>query len=91
MRSSLALALIGFVGAALGVLAAAAPARADACFDLWYARNAIYNDYGFCFKTPDGKKYFDNSDCTANVVHLSHSDQKRVNAIIAQEKALGCR
>jgi hypothetical protein len=49
-----------------------------------------YDAYGFCLKTAKGKQYFDNSNCTTNVVHLSKADQKRVNAIIKQEKALGC-
>jgi hypothetical protein len=75
---------------AVAVMGALSSARADACFDLWYQRNAIYDAYGFCFKTKKGKKYFDNSNCTTNVVHLSKADQKLVNSIIQQEKAMGC-
>jgi YARHG domain-containing protein len=84
------LVLMSVCAAAIGVMAAWSSARADACFDLWYQRNAIYDAYGYCFKTKKGKQYFDNSNCTTNVVKLSKADQKQVNAIIAQEKAFGC-
>jgi YARHG domain len=90
LRLPTVLVLTSFCAAAGGVMATLSSARADACFDLWYQRNAIYDAYGFCFKTVKGKQYFDNSDCTTNVVHLSKADQKRVNAIVKQEKALGC-
>ena len=29
-------------------------AMAASCYDLWYARNAIYDDNGYCFSTELG-------------------------------------
>ena len=34
------------------------------CEELWFARNAMLNDAGYCFSTPLGQSIFDNSDCT---------------------------
>jgi len=91
LRSPAVLLLLGLIGAALGVVAAASPARADRCFDLWYQRNTIYANYDYCFKTADAQKYWPPHPGCNKTVHLSNYDQRRVNAIVAQEKALGCR
>ncbi len=34
------------------------------CGELWFARNAMLNDAGYCFATPLGRSLFDNADCT---------------------------
>ncbi len=93
MPASKAFALLGLVGALLGVLVAATPARADACFDLWVARNSIYKAYGYCFKTPKAIAYFGNAGCQYDYegdIPFSHADKARVLAIKKQERALGC-
>ncbi len=66
-------------------------AMAASCLDLWYARNAIYDDNGFCFKTDLALEYFDNSDCWTRNPHFSKSEQKAINAIVAEEKRRGCK
>lgn len=82
---------------AIHVLAAAAvglsaqSAFADSCYDLWYERNAIYDDNGFCFKTDLGKRVFDNSDCYTSAPEFTEAEQRRINKIRRQEKRLRCK
>ena len=52
----------------LGVLPSAA--MATSCYDLWYARNAIYDDNGYCFSTELAQDTFDNSDCWTKHPHF---------------------
>ena len=76
--------------AALAVSGAAllpAPARAETCEDLWYARNEIYKAQGYCFRTARGIRAFGNAGCQyddVGDVPLSAS-QRRVIADIARE------
>ncbi len=73
------------------VLFAGPAAQAQSCFDLWYERNAIFDSYGYCFKTSLGKRTFDNSDCYTSRPQLSRSDLNRVNTIKRQERRRGCK
>jgi hypothetical protein len=66
-------------------------AMAASCFDLWYARNAIYDDNGFCFKTDLALQYFDNADCSTRHPKFSKAEQKTINAIVAEEKRRHCK
>ena len=81
---------------ALAVLTAAAlvglpsVAMAASCYDLWYARNQIYDDDGYCFSTELGMETFDNSDCWTTHPHLSKWEQKQVAQIQYQEKIKHC-
>ena len=84
------LRLIAAAAAAL-VLTLPGTAMAASCFDLWYARNAIYDDNGFCFKTDLALEYFDNSDCWTRNPQFSKAERKTINAIIAEEKSRGCK
>lgn len=36
------------------------------CDQLWMARNEIFDRNGYCFRSPRGQDYFDNSDCTSD-------------------------
>ncbi len=67
------------------------PAMAASCYDLWYERNQIYDDNGFCFKSELGQETFDNSDCWTNNPKLSKAEQRRVNEIKAEEKRKRCK
>ena len=62
----------------------------DACFDLWYQRNAVFQAYGYCFQTEKAKRYFDTSACSTRSPRLSAADLSRVEAIRARERAAGC-
>jgi len=66
-------------------------AFADSCYDLWYERNAIYDDNGYCFKTALGKRVFDNSDCYTSDPSFTKAEQRRIDQIRRQEKRLGCK
>ncbi|MDB5524452.1 MAG: hypothetical protein JWM58_2215 [Rhizobium sp.] len=74
----------------LGVIVSVQPALAASCYDLWYERNAIYNDNGYCFSTQLGQETFDNSDCYTSDVQLSRSEQRRVDSLKNQEDNRGC-
>lgn len=64
--------------------------RGPSCDDLWWERNAIFNRYGYCFKTARGRNAFDNSDCFTSNPSLSSADTSRVNQIKRQESRMGC-
>ena len=73
------------------VALAITPAVAVAdCNDLWYERNQIFDDYGFCFKTKRGRDTFDNSDCNTSNPKLSAADRRKVKRIEAKERRQGC-
>ena len=73
------------------VLGASAPARAESCYDLWYARNIIYAENGYCFKTELGKETFSGYDCWTRNPAFSRSERREVAAIKAEERSRGCR
>ena len=75
----------------LGLVTVAAPAMAASCYDLWYERNSIYNDNGFCFKTKLGKQTFDNSDCYTSYPAFSNWEQDRIDWLRRQERKKHCK
>ena len=93
MRSSILLVSIGLATVLFGMLAAATPAHADICVDLWVQRNSIYKAYGYCFKSTTAINYFGNAGCLYDYegdIPLSHADRSLVLAIKRREKSLGC-
>jgi YARHG domain-containing protein len=76
--------------AVVGVVTSVQPAFADVCYDLWYERNSIYNDNGYCFNTRDGQNTFDNSDCYTDDPGFSRREQRRIQQIKRQENDYGC-
>ncbi len=69
-------------------------ASADSCDALSFQRNAIYKDAGYCFKTAEQIRRFGNAGCRfddQNDVPLSANDRRTVAAIVAEERASGCR
>ena len=77
--------------ASLSLLTLAAPAMASSCYDLWYERNSIYNDNGYCFKTRLGRQTFDNSDCYTSYPSFSAWEQDRIDWIARQERKMHCK
>jgi hypothetical protein len=76
---------------ALGIVAASPNvAMAASCFDLWYERNQIYDDNGYCFKSDLALEYFDNDDCWTRHPHFTKSEQRRIDDIVAEEKRRHC-
>lgn len=41
------------------------------CEELWFSRNSMLNDAGYCFSSPLGRSLFDNSDCTTKSPQVS--------------------
>jgi hypothetical protein len=63
------------------------------CEELWYQRNSIYKDAGYCFKTPLAISRFGNAGCqfdNQSDVPLSDRQRQTVNGIRRVEAAKGC-
>jgi hypothetical protein len=63
------------------------------CSSLWYERNQIYKEAGYCFKTSRAIRAFGNSGCSyddINDVPLSARQRAVVRDIAAQERRMGC-
>jgi hypothetical protein len=75
---------------ALGLVALPTAAMATSCYDLWYARNAIYDENGYCFSSELGRETFDNSDCWTKHPHFSKYEWKTILAIKEEEEERDC-
>ncbi len=63
--------------------------RGYTCGDLWLARNDIYANKGYCFKSAAGKATYPNS-CFPPYGKLNSFEQNEVNKIKAEERRLRC-
>jgi hypothetical protein len=82
--------IFAFVAVALAGSTGAASAS---CSSLWYERNQIYKDAGYCFKTARAIRAFGNSGCSYDDigdVPLSARQRAIVRDIVAQERRMGC-
>lgn len=74
---------------------APAPPPTSNCDDLWYRRNAIWHRYGYCFSGAKGQRIFGNQGCSRDIsaarAAMSPADRATVDALDAQEKAIGCK
>ncbi|MGE3832136.1 MAG: YARHG domain-containing protein [Parvibaculaceae bacterium] len=59
------------------------------CSQLWYARNAIYAQAGYCFQTARARAVF-GAACFPPYGNLTAWQQREVNNIIAWERRRGC-
>jgi hypothetical protein len=66
-------------------------ASAQSCYDLWYARNQIYAENGYCFKTQLGRDTFGNAGCFTSNPKLSKYEARDVKEIKQEEKKRGCK
>ena len=64
---------------------------ASICDDLWFARNAVFNEAGYCFRSPLGQAVFDNSDCIGARASLDQPAERYVARIKVRERKMGCR
>ena len=78
-------ALIAFSG-----MAQAQQLRYMSCGDLWYERNVIYADKGYCFKTKRARRAFGRG-CFPPYGRLNAREKRRVNKIQNWEYRKGCR
>jgi hypothetical protein len=83
--------MIFAAGMLTGMTALVPAASAASCWDLWYERNAIYADNGYCFSTSLGKRTFGNADCWTKNPELSPRETRRVAKIKAEERRRGCK
>ncbi|MCP3055230.1 YARHG domain-containing protein [Aurantimonas marianensis] len=60
------------------------------CDELWYARNAIYADPGYCFEARRAQRVF-GRNCFPPYGPLPASDERGVAAIQHRERRYGCR
>ena len=63
------------------------------CENLWYVRNRIFFENGYCFQTARGKAMFDNSSCVhknQSKVPMNSIERANVAAIKSVEAAKGC-
>ena len=72
-----------------GSIASAANYAGMTCGQLWYARNAIYAQNGYCFKTARARAVFGRG-CFPPYGRLSNWEQKQVNDIMYWERRKGC-
>ncbi|MEL0436252.1 YARHG domain-containing protein [Phycobacter sp. K97] len=70
---------------ALTLLAGPA-AASDYCHDLWYTRNAIMDQAGYCFGSVLGQAVFGTGPCIGKSVTLSPQDNRTVARLRAAEK-----
>ncbi|EIC21915.1 YARHG domain-containing protein [Thiorhodovibrio frisius] len=79
------------LGISILATSAAAPVMAQSCMDLWYQRNLIYAQNGYCFSTSLGKRQFAEYKCWTKNPDLTQQEQKRVDSIRAEERRRGCK
>ncbi|MCC6136881.1 MAG: YARHG domain-containing protein [Gammaproteobacteria bacterium] len=65
-------------------------AVADSCYDLWYERNLIYAENGYCFKTDLARRTFSDFSCRTDHPRFSSREQRRIDEIKAEERERGC-
>ncbi|MFN3547241.1 MAG: YARHG domain-containing protein [Mesorhizobium sp.] len=67
--------------------------RRLSCENLWYVRNSIYDDNGYCFRTKRAQAAFDNSDCYVRdqgQVKLNSYERQNVARIAKVERQKSC-
>jgi|GEM_PF-803702 len=70
--------------------AQAQPVASMTCSQLWYARNTIYANKGYCFSTARGRAAF-GPGCFPPYGRLNRAEQRRVSNIKRMEGMRGCR
>ena len=65
-------------------------AFAESCYDLWYERNEIYYEHGYCFVTDLAIRTFGNDSCYTKNPRFSYSEQRRIQQIKNEEENRGC-
>ncbi len=66
---------------------------AQSCDELWYQRNMIYKEAGYCFKTAKAIRSFGNAGCKYDEqveVPLSARDRAEIATISGMERSMRC-
>ncbi len=77
--------------AALALASMTAPATAQSCYDLWYQRNEIFAENGFCFSTDLAQRTFSQYSCWTKNPALTNGERRAIEQIKAEEKRRGCK
>ena len=67
--------------------------RKLSCDELWFVRNAILDDHGYCFKTDKGISAFGNEGCSSRDIadlELNGFEQFNLKALSQMEEIKGC-
>lgn len=83
--------ILAMLGSALLFMASGSMAQAASCYDLWYERNLIYAENGYCFSTSLGKRVFAGFNCWTKNPALSEWEKRRVAQLRSEEKRRGCK
>ena len=65
-----AVALVSLMACAIPVVTAS-EAQAQSCGELWYRRNSLYKQAGYCFKTARAIRTFGNADARMTASTMS--------------------
>ena len=60
------------------------------CDELWFTRNWVMDQTGYCFGSALGQAQFDNSDCAGQQITLTPVQRAFVTEIRRRESTLGC-
>ncbi len=66
-------------------------AQQEACQDLWFQRNRIFDEAGYCFQSFSAKATFDNTDCSDTEHALDTEQSEYLARLKKQESDLGCK
>ena len=77
--------------AAVTLVALPSAAMAASCYDLWYARNEIYYENGYCFVTDLAIDTFGNDDCYTKHPRFTKKEQRKIDKIVAEERSRHCK
>ena len=62
----------------------------DMCAELWFERNLIFHNHGFCFQSDRARSVFDTRNCTTRNPQLTAGEQNHIQEIQALERRHGC-
>jgi hypothetical protein len=87
-------AAIAISAFAFGLAGGSVPSKAQgyrelSCGQLWYERNSIFAEYGYCFKTPQAINTFGRG-CFPPYGRMPPRAQRTVNEIMHWERRKGC-
>jgi hypothetical protein len=69
-------------------------ASAQSCGELWYARNSIYKEFGYCFKTQRAIATFGNAGCMYDSEYelpMPPAARAEIGRIVRLESEFRCR
>ncbi|MEZ5775251.1 MAG: YARHG domain-containing protein [Hyphomicrobiaceae bacterium] len=87
--TAIAVGAVALAGLVAPSLASAGSYSGYSCYDLWYARNQIYAENGYCFKTQLARQTF-GAGCFPPYGRLSKWEARRVEQIRREERRRGC-